>query len=202
MPQQVGDPLAVLDIGLPAGHGLHVVRVHQQDGPPLLLEEVVHRPPVDSRRLHGDVRDAEAAEPVGQRQQVGRHRAEGADPAAHRPVRLREQHAHDHAAFVDVDPAAPRMDHLHRALLLATWPARGRVQTKISHVLIPAGMATLGAPGRPPACIFCSGSGTSSLRPASADHGASLPHFHARYCPTGTSSISRKAAAFFAKETL
>jgi len=171
MPQQVGDPLAILHVRLPSGDRLHMLRVHQQDGPPVLLEQVVDRSPVDPSRLHSEVRDAGAAEPVGQRQQISGHRAEGADPPPHRPVRPREQHARDHAPFVDVDPATSRMDHLHRRLLSALWPARGRVLTTFSHVLIPTRMATLGAPGRPPASILCSGSGTSSLRPASADHG-------------------------------
>ncbi len=171
MPQQVGDPLAIPDVRLPPGNRLHMLRVHQQDGTPVLLEQVIHRPPVDPGRLHRDVRDAGAAEPIGQRQQIGGHRAEGADPPPHRPVRRREEHARDHAPFVDVDPASSRMDHLHRRLLATLWPARGRVPTTFSHVLIPAGTATRGAPGRPPASILCSGSGTSSLRPASAVHG-------------------------------
>jgi len=49
MPQQVRQPFGVLDVGRAPGHRAHVLRVDQQDGPPCLLQEVVHRPPVDAR---------------------------------------------------------------------------------------------------------------------------------------------------------
>jgi hypothetical protein len=44
VPQQIGNPFGVLDVGLFAGHGSHVLRVHQQQGAAAVLEHVEHRP--------------------------------------------------------------------------------------------------------------------------------------------------------------
>ena len=44
--QQVGNPLCVLDIGLPAWHGSHVLRIDQDECAPLVLNQVEDRPPV------------------------------------------------------------------------------------------------------------------------------------------------------------
>jgi hypothetical protein len=73
--QEVGDPLRVFDVGLPAGDGPVVRGVGYQEGA-LAFEDVVHRLPENTSRL----------QPVGQGQQVGGHRPEGPQFLAALPV--------------------------------------------------------------------------------------------------------------------
>jgi hypothetical protein len=62
--EQLGDPLAVLDVGLAAGDLLDVRRVDQPDRE-AVLEDVEDRLPVDPGRLHGHVGDRLGRQPVG-----------------------------------------------------------------------------------------------------------------------------------------
>jgi hypothetical protein len=61
--KQLAEPLGVLDVGLAAGHVLDVLGVNEPELE-VVLEQVIDRPPLDARRLHRDVRDAEPHEPV------------------------------------------------------------------------------------------------------------------------------------------
>jgi len=49
--QQSRDPLTILDVGLPSGHRLYVLRVDEQqlEG---ALQDLLDRPPVDPGALH------------------------------------------------------------------------------------------------------------------------------------------------------
>jgi hypothetical protein len=75
---QLLEPLGVADVGLPAGHVLHVARVHEDDLEASLLQDLEDRYPVDARRLHRDCRDAGRRQPVGELVQVGREAAKRA----------------------------------------------------------------------------------------------------------------------------
>jgi len=114
--QQVRQPLAILHVGLAPGHGLHVLRVDQRDGAGLTLQDVVDRPPVHAGRLQRDLRHPVAVEPVAQGQEVRRHRAERLHPALHRAVGRGDEDAGDDCLVVHIEPAAARVDHLHRPL--------------------------------------------------------------------------------------
>jgi hypothetical protein len=73
--EQLAQPLGVLDVGLAPGHVLDVLGVDQRELE-VILEQVVDGLPVDAGGLHRHVRDAEAREPVAQREQICRHRRE------------------------------------------------------------------------------------------------------------------------------
>jgi hypothetical protein len=64
--EQLAKPLGVLDVGLAAGHVLHVLGVHEPELE-VVFEQVVDRLPVDAGGLHRDVGDAEALEPILER---------------------------------------------------------------------------------------------------------------------------------------
>ena len=59
-------PLRIVHVGLAARDMLDVARVHQEHLEAARLENLEHRNPVHARRLHGDGRDADLREPVGQ----------------------------------------------------------------------------------------------------------------------------------------
>ncbi len=123
MAQQVGQPLAVLHVGLAPRHRLHMLRVDQHDRPPVALQQLEPRLPVDARRLERDLGDLQGGEPIRQRQEVGGHRPEGAHPPRHAPLGLGQQRARHDRLLVDIQPAAPLVHDLH----LATPPlCRGR----------------------------------------------------------------------------
>jgi hypothetical protein len=190
--QQVGQPLAVLDVGLAAGHGLDVLGVDQHDGAPLPLQQVEDRLPEDAGALQRDVRDAERVEPVRQRQQVRRHRREGAHLLAHPAVLLGDQDAHHHRPLVDIEPAASRVHHLHR--IPPTLPSASRVvggdgcvgTTTFLHVLAPTGAATIGYPGRTRVSLPVGLAAPNRGRPGrAAHHGQCATNFHQWVCPHG-----------------
>ncbi len=68
---------------------------------------------VDPRRFQRHRRHPEPRQPIGECQQIGGHRAEGARLPLHRVVRLAEEHTGDHRLLMHIQPATPRMDHLH-----------------------------------------------------------------------------------------
>ena len=88
VPEQVGHPLAVADVGLAPGHRLDVPGVDQQQLE-LVLQQVPDRLPVDAGALHRHVGHPVRRQPVRQRQDVGGHRPEGPDLLAGRPRRAR-----------------------------------------------------------------------------------------------------------------
>src|SRR5690606_33958860 len=76
---QVLQPLAVGDIGLATGHGLHVAGVDQADLEAAGLEHLEQGDPVNAGRLHGDVADTAGLQPVDQSVQVLGEGSKGAD---------------------------------------------------------------------------------------------------------------------------
>jgi hypothetical protein len=98
-------------------HGADVLRVDQRDGPAFILQDVEDGPPVHARRFRGDLRDPDLLEPIREGQQVGGHRPKGLGPPLDCAVGLGEQDTRDDRLLVDVEPAAPLVEHPHRALL-------------------------------------------------------------------------------------
>ena len=96
---EVLEPLAVLDIRLPARDVLDVAGVHQADLNAAGLQDLVQGDPVDARGLHGDGGDAALREPRGHGEQIL-----GEGPEA--PDRLRvpvKRHADVELGGADVD---------------------------------------------------------------------------------------------------
>jgi hypothetical protein len=83
--QQARDPLAVLDVGLPPGHRLDVLRVDEEKLE-ASLQDLVDGPPVDAGALHRDVCASGRRQPVGESQQLAGGRPEGATLLGARPV--------------------------------------------------------------------------------------------------------------------
>ena len=71
---QIRDPLAVLLIRLAPGHNLDFLRVRQQQIESLCLQNIPHRLPVHTGRLHRYMFYPARLQPGGQFQQVRRHR--------------------------------------------------------------------------------------------------------------------------------
>src|SRR6266545_2936492 len=107
--QQLRYPLRVLHVGLSPRHLLDVLGV---DHPHLEMafEEVEHRLPVYSRRLHRHMRHFQLSQPLAQLQKIRRHRAELAQRALHRAIlRIEDAHARHHQLLVHVQSACPRI---------------------------------------------------------------------------------------------
>jgi site-specific DNA recombinase len=82
---------------------------------------------VGPRRFHDHWAATLPSQPVGKREQVGGHGVVGAHLLVNRPVQLRRQQARDDELLVDVEPAAPLMQHAHDPSLLSVTrtPADG-----------------------------------------------------------------------------
>ena len=84
MREQVRDPLAVLHIGLPARHGLHVVRI-DQDYLKAPFKEVEDRFPVHACGLHRHVCARRVRQPLVKPEQLGGRHAESSHLGLRRP---------------------------------------------------------------------------------------------------------------------
>src|SRR5712691_7300943 len=105
MAQQVGDPLAVLDVRLMPRNRLHVLGVDQNDLE-AAFQDVQDGSPINARTFHGHMRHALAPQPVGQRQQSSGGGSEGAYLATHPATRRGEQQAGHHRFLVDIQSSA------------------------------------------------------------------------------------------------
>jgi hypothetical protein len=170
--QELGEPLAVPHVRLPARDHLDVLGVHEEqlEAP---LEEVVDRPPVHASGLHRDMGAPGGGQPVHQVQQLPRRGPEGAHlVVASRRVAGCTQTG-GHARLVYVEPATHRVQDVHgrpRFLRRAVRRSpRGR-----SYACCPAGgTQQSGVPGSAWVPIDDGLSGTS-LQPTST------PSLHAR----------------------
>ena len=115
MPDQIGDPLGVLHIGLAARHVTDMPGVadDQLETP---LEDSIDRAPVNAGALHPDVRHPKLLQPVPQRLQIARHRPEGPDLLARPLARGADQDAGDDRLLMHVQSATPLNDDLHPRL--------------------------------------------------------------------------------------
>jgi hypothetical protein len=127
--QQLGQPGGVRHVGLAPRHVPHLRRVGQDQHQIAVGQHVPHRLPVHPGRLHRGVGAAALGQPSGQRQQAGRGGVEPAHLGVHRPG-LRQPHRGDHAVLVHIQPRAPRVENLHRALPPAPPPAQDAPNAK------------------------------------------------------------------------
>jgi hypothetical protein len=111
MTQQIGEPLAIFDVGLMPRNGLHVLGVDQNDLH-RAFQDIEDGPPKHSRRFHGHMRDLLSREPIGQRQQPCRGRGEGSHFFANRAAVGTEHHTGHHRLFVDIEPTTARIENL------------------------------------------------------------------------------------------
>ena len=124
VPDQVGDPLRVLYVGLTPGHLAHVRGVADDDGESV-FQGSMHRLPVDAGPVHADVGNPVLQQPGAQRREILAHGAE----AAHRPARPSPWRAEDdaghHRALVHVEPGGAFDECVHRHLPYE-WRTRRR----------------------------------------------------------------------------
>src|SRR6266571_8159499 len=114
VPEQIRDPLAVLDVGLAAGDVLDVVSIAYRDVEGI-LQDGIHRLPVDARALHRHVGTSFGEKPVLESQQLACDRTKRADDLARLLVRLARQKAGRDRRLAHVDAAAPLDDRIHRS---------------------------------------------------------------------------------------
>lgn len=106
MMQEVGDPLRVLDIGLPARDRLQVPGAHDWESEGA-FEKVVNRLPIGACALHGHVSPACSRQPVSQLKKRPRRRAEAPRfPSELSPLAGSEQAGNDRLLVGGQSPAA------------------------------------------------------------------------------------------------
>jgi hypothetical protein len=140
MREQVGKPDRVGDVGLAAGHVLHVRGVGEISVWPSPRPSAAStcQTPVDAGRLRGDDRTVVAFQPVRQGEEPRRHGREGLYLPTDRPVALDQAHRRDDSIVMHVQAGAAGMQNLHGTLLRgraagagpregeAEWRAPGR----------------------------------------------------------------------------
>jgi hypothetical protein len=110
--QELRDPLAIFHVCLAPRHLLDVAGVDQQHLE-LPFEQVVDRFPVASRRLHRDVGHCLLCQPIHQRQDVSRHRAEGTDLFPHGAVCQQATHTRRDELLVDIQSTHTLIQRFH-----------------------------------------------------------------------------------------
>jgi hypothetical protein len=99
--EQLRQPLAILDIGLPPRHVLQLPHVDQQQLK-RVLKHVVDRLPIDARTFQRHMRHPRRLQPVTQRDQIRGHRPEGLRTARPVAVGARRPDGRDHRRFVHI----------------------------------------------------------------------------------------------------
>jgi site-specific DNA recombinase len=72
------------------------------------------------RRFHGDVRDLESSEPIGESEQIHRHSRKRPNVLLHFPRGYHDHYTSDNGLFVDIQSTTALMDHLHA--YCSFWP--------------------------------------------------------------------------------
>jgi hypothetical protein len=161
MPQEVGNPFRVAHIRLAARHCLYVASIdHEQfEG---AFQQVINRFPKDPGRLHRHMRAGRGIQPLGQCEQVSRHRAKRPHLLLHRPIRSGRQEASDHQLLMNVQSTTALIQQLHGALPLSSETASGsplRLELLVC-VLLRRGRQTV-VPGRTLVKLFLRARSTS-----------------------------------------
>jgi len=112
--QQIGQPFRIADIGLAAGHGLHMLGVDDEHVE-LTFQQVIDRPPVDAGAFHHHMRAASLGQPIRQGQQVGCHGSEGSDGLVRLTRRIGNHQASYDRLLVDIQATAALIDDIHQA---------------------------------------------------------------------------------------
>ena len=113
--QQVGEPLAVLDVGLAPWHRLDVLRVDQQQLD-LAFQQVPDRLPIHPGALHRQMGALDLGQPVPEPQDLVGRRSEGLDLLLRVTTLARRDPTRHQHVFVDVQPATARIHDLHHTL--------------------------------------------------------------------------------------
>ena len=99
--------MALLDVALAPRHILGVLGIHQIDFQALLFENLKHRHPINTRRLHGHAAHAFFHQPAAHLAQIRRKTSE---PAYRLGVAIRAD-GHPMLAATDIDPSGIRMHY-------------------------------------------------------------------------------------------
>ncbi len=169
MPEKVGYPLSVLDVGLATRHRPDMTGVDHPDAE-LVLHQVDDRLPVDPCALHGDVGDSALPKPVRQLQKLS-----GGCAKRPRILGLRSHHTSDHRLLMYIQSTASIIYDSHRP------PQACRPVGSSIH------LNTL-------LCVLTAGAGQHSYMPVSHPgrfrHGLAAPMTTALVVPTGANPIS------------
>ena len=140
MPNQIGDPLGILHIGLAPRHVADVTGV-ADDQLEMPVEDGVDGAPVNAGALHPDMRHPKLLQPVPQRLQIARHRPEGPDLLPRPLARGADQDAGDDRLLMHVQPTTPLNDDLHPRLHPGEGDrdAAGIVETLLRVLPVPEG---------------------------------------------------------------
>jgi hypothetical protein len=68
--QVLGNPLRISSVALASGQGFDLSGIHQQQAKPFVFEYIPQRPPVNSRRFHGDFADLQLLQPYPHSDQI------------------------------------------------------------------------------------------------------------------------------------
>ena len=140
VPNQIGDPLGILHVGLAARHVTDMAGV-ADDEVEMPFQHGVDRAPINAGALHADLRHSELLQPVPQRFQIARHRTKGSHLLARPLARGADQDAGDDRLLMHVKSRAPLNDHLHLRLHPkgGDRDATGRVETLPRVLPVPGG---------------------------------------------------------------
>jgi hypothetical protein len=131
--KQVGQPRRVIDVGLAPRHVLDMRRVGWRQLE-VAFQDMPDRLPVHASRLHGDVLDAKAIEPIDQGQQPRGGRGKSPDCLQRRALAADAHASHD-ALLAHVQAGAARVDDFHNRLLMVATSACGPRHRNLNCVL-------------------------------------------------------------------
>ena len=146
MLQQLGEPDAVLHVGLAAGDFLDVQGVDQQ-ATHGLFEDIEDGLPVHAGALHGDLGHLMSFQPIAQGDQVGGGGPEGADVLSPFLARAWQADADGHGLAMDIQPGDALEELLHglTPTAVSPGPAGADVQPNLLGVLTATMRGTDGA---------------------------------------------------------
>ncbi len=125
---QLLEPLRVIDVRLPPWHLLDVAGIDQHDLEAASLKDLEYGNPVHARGFHGDRRDPDGMQPVGERVQVTTKRREGPDRCR---VTVR-CNRHDVMCRPDIDTGGVRIDRGKRIRRSTSRALRHRTPPRMS----------------------------------------------------------------------
>ena len=176
--EQLAEPLGIQQVSLSAGHVLDVLGVHEQQLE-VVLEQVVDRLPVDAGRLHRDVSDTEALEPIAQPEQVARHRRELGAQLRTGTCSVRHMDAGGHLLLVHIKRATALIDALHLSPPTDRQRPVARGEPSCSEILLGVRSATVRGAADSPALLLTD-SWCQNVGGLNSDDRPSLTHFMRR----------------------
>jgi hypothetical protein len=116
VPDQIGDPLGILHVGLAPRHIADVPGV-ADDQLEMPLQDGIDRAPIDARALHPNVRRSCRLQPVPQRFERARHSSKRPHLLDRLNAGRADQKTRHDRLLMNVQAATPLNNHLHRHLL-------------------------------------------------------------------------------------